>query len=252
MRSGIRQTIKKAFRHSAEPWFPGLADRLTEIGWQRLAGREFFPANYGTHRWLRNDPSAERWAIAELAHGGRREYQVEVLPASSRGRYEQLGLVFGSFMSAGRDISAVDSALSFITLAPSLHVTVTAYLRILHILQAPSMDHDISHSDPEVPFSIFLSVPLPDKEGRVRLAESIVHECMHLQLTMIEAMEPLVSPRGRIRVLALAAKFAAYWRRVACPLCLYCNLRPLSGRQGNPFAHPVREGVRRQASTRDH
>ena len=104
--------IKKAFRHSAEPWFPGLADRLTEIGWQRLAGREFFPANYGTHRWLRNDPSAERWVVAELAHGGRREYQVEVLPASSRGRYEQLGLVFGSFISAGRDISAVDSALS--------------------------------------------------------------------------------------------------------------------------------------------
>ena len=192
MRSGIRQTIKKAFRHSAEPWFPGLADRLTEIGWQRLAGREFFLANYGTHRWLRDNPSAERRDIAELALGGRRECRVEVLPPSSRRRYEKLGLVFGSPASVAEDISAVDSAMSFIALAPTLHEAVIAYLSILHILQAPSVDHDVSHSDPEVPFSIFLSVPSLTKDGRVRLAESIIHECMHLQLTMIESVEPLV------------------------------------------------------------
>ena len=192
MANGVGQAIKTAFRQSHEPWFPGVAERLTESAWRRLASRGFQVSNYGTHRWLRDDPSAERWDVAELTLGGGRECRAEVLPPLSRARYEELGLVFRGPASVAENISAVDSALSLIALAPTLYKTVAVYLCILHILQAPSSDYDVSHSDPDVPFSIFLSVPLVTKEGLVRLAESIIHECMHLQLTMIEGVVPLV------------------------------------------------------------
>ena len=57
----------------------------------------------------------------------------------------------------------------------------------------------MSHSDPGVPLSIFASVPPGEGKGRLRLAESIIHECMHLQLTMVEKVLPLVeAPEGRL------------------------------------------------------
>ena len=155
-------------------------------------------ANYGTHRWLKNDPTAERLELATLDLGGSLECQIEVLPASSRVRYERSGLVFSRSISIEAHIAAVRSALSLIAVVPSLHVTVAAYLRILHVLQAPVMNFDVSHSDPEVPFSIFVSIPSDEREGKLRLAESIIHECMHLQLTMIEAELPLVSDRNSL------------------------------------------------------
>ncbi len=78
------------------------------------------------------------------------------------------------------------------------------------MLQAPGLDFDVSHSDPEVPFSIFVSVPSAERDGTSRLAESILHECMHLQLTMIEAVLPLVDDES-------ASAFSP-WRQASRPL----------------------------------
>ena len=153
-------------------------------------------SNYGTHRWLQNDPTAERLELATLDLGNSLECRIEELPAPSRVRYETFGLVFPKFVSTEATLSAVRSALSLIALVRSLHGTVAAYLRTLHVLQAPGTDFDVSHSDPEVPFSIFVSIPSSEREGKLRLAESIIHECMHLQLTMIEAELPLVCDRN--------------------------------------------------------
>ena len=116
----------------------------------------------------------------------------EVLPMSSRVRYEALGLIFSDTATIEAAVAAVRSALSLIASIPSLYIAVAAFVRSLHVLQAPGMDFDVSHSDPEVPFSIFVSIPPPERQGPLRLAESIIHECMHLQLTMIETILPLV------------------------------------------------------------
>ena len=128
----------------------------------------------------------------------------------SRVRYEALGLVFPRSVTTEANLSDVRSALSLIALVRSLHETVAAYLRTLHVLQAPGTDFDVSHSDPEVPFSIFVSIPSGERESKLRLAESIIHECMHLQLTMIEAELPLVSDRNSL--------FFSPWQQTARPL----------------------------------
>ena len=62
----------------------------------------------------------------------------------------------------------------------------------MHVLQPPGTEIDVSYSDPDVPFSVFLSIPGPGRRAALRLAESLVHECMHLHLTLIEAVLPLV------------------------------------------------------------
>lgn len=195
---------------SAEPWFPGLAGPMTATAWMRFARRGFRPATYGTHRWLAGDPEVTRTEVDAVDLGASLTCRIEVLPASSRIRYEGFGLVFRESGGGETDTAAILSALSCIALVPSLHATITAYLRSLHVLQAPGVNFDVSHSDPEVPFSIFVSVPPPERDGTLRLAESILHECMHLQLTMVEAVLPLVSEES-------ATAFSP-WRRGSRPL----------------------------------
>jgi HEXXH motif-containing protein len=54
-------------------------------------------------------------------------------------------------------------------------------------------DYDTSFSDPSIPFSIFLSVPAQGvRRSLLRVAESLIHETMHLQLTLFETHFPLV------------------------------------------------------------
>ena len=210
MLSGIRESFRATLSQSAEPWFSGIAEPMTAITWQAIARHGFIMSNYGTHRWLQNDPTAERLELATLDLGNSLECRIEELPAPSRVRYERSGLVFLGSLFIENHLAVVRSALSLIALVPSLYETVAAYLRTLHVLQAPGTDFDVSHSDPEVPFSIFVSIPSDERESKLRLAESIIHECMHLQLTMIEAELPLVCDRN---VLAFSP-----WQQTARPL----------------------------------
>ena len=73
-----------------------------------------------------------------------------------------------------------------------MRAAVAACLRSVHVLQPPGAEIDVSYSDPDVPFSVFLSIPAPGPRAALRLAESLVHEGMHLHLTLIEAVLPLV------------------------------------------------------------
>ena len=190
--SELQDLVRAALSRPAEPWYPGVATPIIAIAWQRLAGHGFVPANYGTHRWLQRDPTVERVDLATLDLGDSLKCRIEVLPVPSRIRYEERGLAFSESVSTEANVALIQSALSLVASVPSLHAAVAAYLRSLHVLKPPATNIDVSHSDPDVPFSVFVSIPHSEREGTLRLAESIIHECMHLQLTMIEAILPLV------------------------------------------------------------
>lgn len=54
----------------------------------------------------------------------------------------------------------------------------------------------MSYSDPLLPFSIFVGIEGSEQaNGDMRLAEGILHECMHLQLTLIEETVTMVSAK---------------------------------------------------------
>lgn len=75
--------------------------------------------------------------------------------------------------------------------------SVGCLVRSIHVLRAPR-DHDVSHSTPAIPFSAFVSVPRVDeRDAALRLAESLVHEAMHLQLTLVDRTDALVIDRRR-------------------------------------------------------
>ncbi len=70
---------------------------------------------------------------------------------------------------------------------------MTELVRAVHLIASVGEDYDSSHSDPAILFSIFISVPsLPGRRSLLRVAEGLVHETMHLQLSLFETICPLV------------------------------------------------------------
>ena len=91
---------------------------------------------------------------------------------------------------------------------PELSSSVGSLVRCVHLLKAPSAELDCSYSRPDLPFSVFVSVPDQGTRARIeRVTEALVHETMHLQLSLVERRIQLVEP--------LRAETVAFspWRR---------------------------------------
>ena len=173
-------------------------------------------------------------------HAADSAVSVERLSPVLAARWRSVGLRFAS----EADLSDMEfrptlvSSLEFIGMDHSLEGTVAGLCRSLHVLIASGRDFDVSYSDPSLPLSVFVSCPLPGERNRVeRLAESIVHEALHLQLSLVERVEPLVidgpdedpvfSPwkdelrtvRGLVHAVYVFGNLRHFWNGVAskCP-----------------------------------
>ena len=112
--------------------------------------------------------------------------------------------------------------------------TVAGLCRSLHVLVASGRDLDVSYSEPSLPFSVFVSCPPAAERYRVeRLAENVLHEALHLQLTLVESIEPLVidvpdespvfspwkgewrSVRGLLHAVYVFGNLRCFWKHVA-------------------------------------
>jgi HEXXH motif-containing protein len=91
--------------------------------------------------------------------------------------------------------SVLAAAADLIDFVPSLASIVRRHVRHLSLLRAHEA-YDISHSEPRWPDWIFVSAPETRSEvSALRAADNIVHEAMHLQLTQLELVQPLVADR---------------------------------------------------------
>lgn len=87
-----------------------------------------------------------------------------------------------------------DASQEIVGRVPPCGVAVAELVRSIHVIKAASDDYDSSYSDPQIPFSVFVSVPSTrDRRSTLRVAEGLVHETMHLQLSLFEAICPITS-----------------------------------------------------------
>jgi HEXXH motif-containing protein len=92
-------------------------------------------------------------------------------------------------------LGCVKEALGVLGAVPSILPTVCSLVRALHLIDPKDDEVDVSFSEPGLPFSAFVSVPGSSAfAGTLRVAEALLHEAMHLQLTLVEAVVPLVRP----------------------------------------------------------
>ena len=162
------------------------------------------PAAYGTVRLLLRNPRGERSVIVrcgtESNEGGGPAVEgipVEMLPPDVAQKIAGSDVRFLDAHGV-EDLAAhqLAEAIAILNLVPTIWPTVSTLVKSLHIIDPVDDEIDVSFSDPTIPFSIFVSVPRVWSEvAALRVAEAILHEAMHLQLTLIERVVPLVVPQ---------------------------------------------------------
>jgi len=109
--------------------------------------------------------------------------------------FEDHGLEMLSEIDFPEDaLNQIKRAISYYEEVPALSVFISQIVRSIQLLKAWDPETDVSYSHPEVPFSIFISLCENNSiNSGLRVAESILHETMHLYLTLIEGVVPLVN-----------------------------------------------------------
>jgi hypothetical protein len=172
-------------------WFPGLAPLLV-ANFAETRPMSGDIATYSTQGWLAGIGGEPAAKVGHLTFG-RYTSSIERLSVAAYPHFPDL--TFGTSEPADwiPQLRAAGGALSIVD---GLADTVGCVARSIHVLRAPT-DYDVSHSTPALPFSIFVSVPAAEeKDATLRLAESLVHEAMHLQLTLVDQAQPLVIDGG--------------------------------------------------------
>lgn len=150
--------------------------------------------------------------------------------------FSDLGLEFLSQSEVPQTQARATMMLAWdvIQRVPPLAGTVAAMCRQVHPLRADDPTTDISFSDPTIPFSAFVSIPSPeDPCAPLRLAESWIHEALHLQLSVVERYLPLIlsmprrasvyspwkgegrSVQGLLHAVYVFGNIRHFWERVA-------------------------------------
>ncbi|WP_121811311.1 aKG-HExxH-type peptide beta-hydroxylase [Mucilaginibacter kameinonensis] len=111
-----------------------------------------------------------------------------------------------------RAASKLKAALNILGLIPECAACIAELVNCIQVVTAEGPEFDTSYSHPNLPFTIFVSVCEDDSlNGDLRVAESILHEAMHLKLTLIQEYIELVKPDSM-------DTFFSPWRNVQRPL----------------------------------
>ena len=168
----------------------GVADLLSPCGFDF----EF----YGTARMMAGSARQARQIVGKIdpPDGDGGHVLLECLPRSDVAELDAVGLSLDAFDDStfAERIGVLKQAWEVVhTVWPGLSSSIGYLVRCVHLLKAPFPELDCSYSRPDLPFSVFLSVPGRGARARIeRVTEALVHETMHLQLSLVERRIPLV------------------------------------------------------------
>lgn len=130
------------------------------------------------------------------------------------------------------DVELIDLADKLIRPKFDLASIIDCCVHEIIVLHAPDDAYDVSHSEPRWATRIFVSIPKLSPIAPLRVAEALVHEAMHLNLTFLESRTELTSTTR-----ALYSPWKAEARPASGVLhalyvfaCIYRFLNYLSGR----------------------
>ncbi|MBS1625999.1 MAG: hypothetical protein JST83_18405 [Bacteroidetes bacterium] len=203
-------SIVERYLHNPFPlWQSELSDSLAQ---NKLLASGIIKQDYSTNLFL-NLPTENYIGVNKLqiAESG----LVLEIPATETLPffYEECGL---SIKSLSKDqitgeIVKINAALTQIAEVPFISASLHSIVLAIQLLNQEDEDIDCSYSHPNVPFTIFVSTCSDlSKLSSLRVAESILHESMHLQLTLIENVIPLVRDSE--------AQFYSPWRNEMRPV----------------------------------
>lgn len=174
------------------------ATALVPVGWQLLATNQGIDAAQYSIANCLITPQAVTTKPHQLALTTKETVLVEE-PEFERlqGFYDEHGLepLPAAELLTGHVVSKLQRALAVLAEVAPAYACVRTLVRSVQVLRQPEPEIDVSYSHPAVPFSIFVTVCDEDSPlAALRVAEAVLHETMHLHLTLLEAVVDLVLP----------------------------------------------------------
>ncbi len=184
----------------AEPvplWENTLTEYVVHHAWQKLKTQGISnPDEYATARIIYN---------SDISIGKRREIVKRqkglpiYLEAPSAEHlnsfYKEHGLVPDYETEVGTQIGKLKTAIEVLAQVQPVFNCIVTLVRCIQVLKQDDPEIDLSYSNPKIPFTVFVSVCADNSViANLRVAESILHEAMHLKLTLIEEITPLLLP----------------------------------------------------------
>lgn len=188
--------------HPLDYWDQETTRELVEYEWALLRDQLSWSSDgYDTAACILNDArrATSRTPVRQLADG-RTIYLEAPSPIGLRAFYADngLSLVPENRLASIGAIEKLGDALDFVGAVPSLVGCVGLLVRVIGVLKSPGFDEDVSYSHPAVPFTVFVSVCNErSTEASARVAESVLHEAMHLRLSLIQKAVELLVPEKR-------------------------------------------------------
>lgn len=183
-------------------WENNLTQEIVKSEWESLAEHSITPEQYSTARSYYKDINLSQSDKVKIYGTSAKdpiyvEYpQKEIL----QNFYEYIGLevLNQSEIESIDSIQKISNALQILGTTPGILECLSQVVKCIIILRQDDPEIDTSHSDPNIPFSIFVSVCEETSDISIlRVAESILHEAMHLKLTMIEHHIDLIIPETK-------------------------------------------------------
>jgi HEXXH motif-containing protein len=141
------------------------------------------------------DAPASQWLIIADPEAGS-TYLTVPSPADVA-FYEENGLVPQSAgdLFEGMAAEKIRDALKVLAWEEPAERCIIQLVRSIHVVGSPDDEIDVSYSHPEWVSTIFVSICRGNSLlSQLRVAESILHEAMHLKLSLIERMVPITKP----------------------------------------------------------
>jgi hypothetical protein len=183
-------------------WFPTLTEQLVSYGWKSLREEyglqeEHYSTEAALHSHTGNLTTATvcLYPMCKNDTESLRSINIYPIPEEIASIYSDSGAKPYSSDSLKNStvLECLQESLGVLAAISTVYGTISRLVVCLHILQPEGDDFDISYSLPDIPFSIFVSVPSKRMDNDVfRVAEAILHEAMHLQLTLIEQFVPMI------------------------------------------------------------
>ena len=194
-------------------WEIALNDKLVQSRYDNLGGGIGNRLNYNTGSiWLEGKSDANKQFLA--GYGKHSIYLEKPNFSALSDFYAEHGLVplTERELVKNRIATKLKKALNVLGVVPDCLRCIVSLVNCIQLIWSEGPEYDSSYSHPDIPFTIFVSVCEDDSAiSNIRVAESILHEAMHLKLSLVEKAMPLVE-EGSIE------RFYSPWRNEYRPL----------------------------------
>lgn len=211
----IEESVRNFLAYPLPVWEGHSTAALAQYKWEQLQVAGYSRQDYSTNRVWHQDLRAalpERFLLN--SDFGFESFFIEVPTADLQNFYEDNGLAL--YQSTNWPDEEVRKKLSAgmyaLAQVPQVFASVCQLVKAIQVVDAGHPEYDTSYSHPALPFSIFVSLCQDASlQSNLRVAEGILHEAMHLKLTLIEEVIAQVNVKSD-------AVYYSPWRKEERPV----------------------------------